>query len=32
MIRGVTLPQEEEVLKEEGVPFVKIPIVKRLDN
>ena len=32
MIRGVTLPQEEEVLREEGVPFVKIPIVKRLDN
>jgi len=32
MIRGVTLPQEEEVLKEEGVPFLKIPVIKRMDN
>jgi hypothetical protein len=31
-IKGMTLPTEEEILKDEGVPFVKIPIVKRLDN
>ncbi len=31
-IKGMTLPNEEEILKEEGVPFLKIPIIKRLDN
>ena len=31
-IKGMALPNEEEVLKEEGVQFLKIPIVKRLDN
>ncbi len=31
-IRGVALPEEEKVLKEEGVKFFKIPIIKRLDN
>jgi hypothetical protein len=31
-IKGMTLPGEEKLLKEEGVPFLKIPIVKRLDN
>lgn len=27
-IRGTTTHQEEELLREEGVPFVKIPVVK----
>ena len=31
-IKGLTTPQEEELLKEEGVPFFKIPIIKRLYN
>jgi hypothetical protein len=31
-IKGQTLPNEEQVLKDEGVPFLKIPIIKRLDN
>ncbi len=31
-IKGVALPQEEKVLEEEGVPFVKIPVLKLLDN
>ena len=31
-IKGMTLPGEEKVLEEEGVPFVKLPVLKRLDN
>jgi len=31
-IKGMTLPDEEEILKEEGVQFFKLPIIKRLDN
>ncbi|HSR10488.1 MAG TPA: DUF1178 family protein [Thermodesulfobacteriota bacterium] len=31
-IRGVALPGEEKVLEEEGVPFVKIPVLKDQDN
>jgi hypothetical protein len=31
-IKGITTPQEENLLKEEGVPFFKIPIIKRLYN
>jgi hypothetical protein len=31
-IKGTTLPQEEKVLEEEGVPFLKLPVLKRLDN
>ncbi len=31
-IKGIATPQEEALLKEEGVPFIKVPIVKRLDN
>jgi hypothetical protein len=31
-IKGTTLPQEEKVLEEEGVPFLKVPVLKRLDN
>jgi hypothetical protein len=31
-IKGMALPNEEKVLKEEGVQFFKIPILKRLDN
>ncbi|MCX5905945.1 MAG: DUF1178 family protein [Deltaproteobacteria bacterium] len=31
-IKGMALPNEEKVLKEEGVQFFKIPIIKRLDN
>jgi hypothetical protein len=31
-IKGTATPQEEALLKEEGVPFIKVPIVKRLDN
>ena len=27
-IRGVTTSQEEEMLREEGVPFVKVPLPK----
>ena len=31
-IRGVTTEAEEEMLKEEGVPFVKIPMPQQLDS
>jgi len=31
-IKGVATPQEETLLKEEGVPFLKVPILKRLDS
>ncbi|MGQ9694348.1 MAG: DUF1178 family protein [Thermodesulfobacteriota bacterium] len=31
-IRGMALPEEEKVLQDEGVKFLKIPIIKRLDN
>jgi len=31
-IKGQTLPNEEKILKDEGVSFFKIPIIKRLDN
>ncbi len=31
-IKGMSLPDEEKLLKDEGVPFFKIPIIKRLDN
>ena len=31
-IKGVATPQEETLLKEEGVPFIKVPILKRLDS
>jgi hypothetical protein len=31
-IRGVASPDQETLLKEEGVTFVKIPIIKRLDS
>jgi hypothetical protein len=31
-IKGQTLPNEEKMLKDEGIPFLKIPIIKRLDN
>lgn len=31
-IRGMAFPEEEKVLQEEGVKFLKIPIIKRLDN
>jgi len=31
-IKGQTLPNEEKILKDEGIPFLKIPIIKRLDN
>ena len=31
-IKGQALPNEEKILKEEGVPFFKIPIIKRRDN
>ena len=31
-IRGVASPDQETLLKEEGVAFVKIPILKRLDS
>jgi len=31
-IKGMALPDQEKLLKEEGVEFFKIPIVKRLDN
>jgi hypothetical protein len=31
-IKGLTLPGEEKILQEEGVPFLKIPVLKRLDN
>ena len=31
-IKGMATPDKEKLLKEEGVQFVKIPIIKRLDN
>ncbi len=31
-IKGTATTDEETLLKEEGVPFLKIPIVKRLDS
>ncbi|HYB21644.1 MAG TPA: DUF1178 family protein, partial [Thermodesulfobacteriota bacterium] len=31
-IKGIALPDEEKILKEEGVPFFKIPVLKRQDN
>jgi len=31
-IKGTATPDEETLLKEEGVRFLKIPIVKRLDS
>lgn len=31
-IRGIALPEEEKILREEGVKFIKVPIIKRLDN
>jgi len=31
-IKGTALPDEEKILQEEGVPFLKIPIIKTLDN
>ena len=31
-IRGTATTEEEVILKEEGVPFLKIPIIKRLLN
>ena len=31
-IKGTALPDEEKILREEGVPFLKVPILKRLDN
>jgi hypothetical protein len=31
-IKGTATPQEENLLKEEGVSFVKVPILKRLDS
>jgi hypothetical protein len=31
-IKGTALPQEEKVLEEEGVPFLRLPVLKRLDN
>ena len=31
-IRGVTTKSEEDMLKEEGVPFVKIPIPREIDS
>jgi hypothetical protein len=31
-IKGMALPDQEKLLKDEGVEFVKIPIIKRLDN
>ncbi len=31
-IKGTALPQEEKVLEEEGVPFLRLPVLKRPDN
>ena len=31
-IKGMALPDEEKILQEEGVPFLKIPLLKRQDN
>jgi len=31
-IRGTATAEQENLLKEEGIQFLKIPIIKRLDN
>jgi hypothetical protein len=31
-IRGVTTESEEDMLKKEGVPFVKIPMPQEIDS
>jgi hypothetical protein len=31
-IKGMATPDQEKLLKEEGVQFLKIPIIKRMDN
>ena len=31
-IKGTATPDQETLLKEEGVPFLKVPILKRLDS
>jgi len=31
-IKGTATPDQETLLKQEGIQFLKIPIVKRLDN
>jgi len=31
-IKGMATPDQEKLLKEEGVQFLKVPIIKRLDN
>ena len=31
-IKGLALPDEEKILQEEGVPFLKVPVLKCLDN
>ena len=31
-IKGITTPQEEDILKKEKVPFFKIPIIKKIYN
>jgi len=31
-IKGMALPDEEKILQDEGVPFLKIPVLKRRDN
>ncbi len=31
-IKGMATPDQEKLLKEEGVQFLKVPILKRLDN
>jgi hypothetical protein len=31
-IKGTATPEEEVILKEEGVQFIKVPIIKRILN
>ena len=31
-IKGMATPDQEKLLKEEGIQFLKIPIIKRLDS
>jgi hypothetical protein len=31
-IKGLALPDEEKILQEEGVRFLKLPVLKHLDN
>ncbi len=31
-IKGTATPDQESLLKQEGVQFIKIPIIKRMDN